>query len=365
MAPEQLNVKKYGIDEKISCNLDLWALGVTIYEVYTGKVLFKNRDNDSNEEIMANILAPGLQDKIVQLPQPLLDIVRRCLVKDARRRAHGAEELMELLNNPVVAAPQPSVEITPDVPAAAKPEMGDLSVNLDQEERQAPEVRLRPEMRLIPEAKIQTQDLFKPEKSWVWAEAVSAPLMEEPTQTVELSGTPKRWNTGLSIAIVAAAVLVFITSYIVVHSHRMTEALHSTNVTVVNPVKPQRADLVKNTVAKVPATNEGAAVSDATVRTAVAPVTEEEAYDENGEHVPALAPAKYVLLLTTPRTCSIHINDTPYGVLRGGKTMKVYLAPGIYTIEAAGTGNNHSISSRKLVVRQNNLNHWHKYRIRL
>jgi serine/threonine protein kinase len=97
MAPEQLNVKRYGIDEKISYNLDLWALGVTLNEVLTGKVLFKNTEGDSNEEIMANILAPGLQDKIAVLPEPFLDIVRRCLVKDARRRAQRAEELIELL----------------------------------------------------------------------------------------------------------------------------------------------------------------------------------------------------------------------------------------------------------------------------
>ncbi len=44
MAPEQLNVKKYGINGKISFNLDLWSLGVTIYEVLSGKVLFKNSE---------------------------------------------------------------------------------------------------------------------------------------------------------------------------------------------------------------------------------------------------------------------------------------------------------------------------------
>ena len=53
MAPEQLNAKRYGVNEKISFNLDLWSLGVTIYEVFTGKVLFKNSEQDSSEQIMA------------------------------------------------------------------------------------------------------------------------------------------------------------------------------------------------------------------------------------------------------------------------------------------------------------------------
>jgi len=100
MAPEQLNVRKYGVEQAIGYNLDLWAAGVTIYEVVTGKVLFREGEGDSNEEIMANILAPGLQDKIAGLPQPYLDIVRRCLVRDARRRVQRAEELIELLDRP-------------------------------------------------------------------------------------------------------------------------------------------------------------------------------------------------------------------------------------------------------------------------
>ncbi|MFT3701379.1 MAG: serine/threonine-protein kinase [Agriterribacter sp.] len=98
MAPEQFNTKKYGIDEKISFNLDLWSLGVTIYEVYTGKVLFKDNDQDNSEQIMANIMAPELPDKINRLPEPFKKVVAHCLIKSAKDRAQKAEELMPLLN---------------------------------------------------------------------------------------------------------------------------------------------------------------------------------------------------------------------------------------------------------------------------
>jgi serine/threonine protein kinase len=103
MAPEQLNVKKYGLDDKIRYNLDLWSLGVTIYEVLTGNLLFKNSENESSEQIMANIMAPELPDKINEIPQPYRDIVRHCVVKNAKDRAQKVEELMVLLNTSTMA----------------------------------------------------------------------------------------------------------------------------------------------------------------------------------------------------------------------------------------------------------------------
>ena len=103
MAPEQLNVKKYGLDDKIRYNLDLWSLGVTIYEVLTGNLLFKNGENESSEQIMANIMAPELPEKINEIPQPYRDIVKHCVVKNAKERAQKVEELMVLLNTSTVA----------------------------------------------------------------------------------------------------------------------------------------------------------------------------------------------------------------------------------------------------------------------
>lgn len=99
MAPEQFNARKYGIDEKISFNLDLWSLGVTVYEIFTGKVLFKDNEQDNSEQIMANIMAPELPSKINMLPEPFKSIVSRCLVKNARDRVKKAEDLIALLES--------------------------------------------------------------------------------------------------------------------------------------------------------------------------------------------------------------------------------------------------------------------------
>jgi serine/threonine protein kinase len=99
MAPEQFNTKKYGINNRISFNLDLWSLGVTIYEIFTGDVLFKDNDTDNSEQIMANIMAPELPQKINRLPEPFKAVVAHCLVKDARQRAQKAEDLIALLED--------------------------------------------------------------------------------------------------------------------------------------------------------------------------------------------------------------------------------------------------------------------------
>jgi len=243
MAPEQLNVKKYGIDERIAPNLDLWALGVTIYEVITGKVLFKNGEQDSNEEMMANILSPELLDRVDVLPQPFRDVVRRCLVKDARRRAHRAEELLEVLHRPVEVAPQRIVETMPqkEEPAVAVRVEREPAVEAETK----PAVEIRPEMRLIPETGPVTQDLFVPEKSWVWAEAVSAPVLDEPVSSSSLVTT--LWTDGMRIAIVAATVVVIIASYIIIQNHRMSQALHALPVRedAMNAIRPTSVEPVK------------------------------------------------------------------------------------------------------------------------
>lgn len=122
MAPEQLNIKRYGINEKVSYNLDLWSLGVTIYEIITGKVLFKNSDEDSSEQIMMNIMAPGIPEKINELQEPFRQIVAQCIVKSAANRIKSAEELLKYLDAPQGQSPVKIPESTP-IPNPAPPKI--------------------------------------------------------------------------------------------------------------------------------------------------------------------------------------------------------------------------------------------------
>ena len=400
MAPEQLNVKRYGIDEKIGYNLDLWSLGVTIYEIITGKVLFKNSESETSEQIMTNIMAPELPEKINELPQPFLDIVRRCVVKDARQRVQRAEELVELLHRPavvgtVVAAPAASVTVEPAAARVAPAATVEVAVVAPVEEMPA-----------------QSADIVWP--AWVEQESETEE-QEEPYVPLSRVERPKRWR----VAIIAV-VIVFLAAgtYAFMESERVRAALgyptlkaDSTNTVSsrapasappaanATPAKPDSAKAKTNTTVAAPevpekkpkrkkepvvpetdetvgtgaetAGNNGDSTADATGRSATGGSAAGTAARTTSTAKPKETTAggteltKYVLLLTTPTTCSININDVPYGVLESGKTMKVYLSPGNYIIQATSTSNPSSVYTGRLLVQEENLNQVGKYTIPL
>ena len=118
MAPEQFSPAKYGIGGKIGTNLDLWSFGLMVYEMVTGHSLFGSRGGDSSaEQVMGNILNDELiEDKISGLSEPYLSLVRKCLVKDAKQRVQGADELISLLEGKTYASPAPTIQETVVLP---------------------------------------------------------------------------------------------------------------------------------------------------------------------------------------------------------------------------------------------------------
>ncbi|GAA4737511.1 bifunctional serine/threonine-protein kinase/formylglycine-generating enzyme family protein [Flavisolibacter ginsenosidimutans] len=97
MAPEQFNPKKYGINGRITTNLDLWSFGLLVYESICRQSLFGSRSSGiSAEQVMANILSDMPLEKAESLPQKYREIVSRCLVKNAAERVQNALELIPL-----------------------------------------------------------------------------------------------------------------------------------------------------------------------------------------------------------------------------------------------------------------------------
>ena len=143
---------------------------------------------------------------------------------------------MEVLHRPVEVAPQRNEE---RMPQEGEPAVAFIA-EPEAEVKPVPEIRR--EMRLIPETGPVTEDLFIPEKSWVWAEAVSAPVLEEVAPASIGSVSTALWTEGMRIAIVAATVLVIIASYIIIQNHRMSETLQAIPVKgdAVNVIQPQR-----------------------------------------------------------------------------------------------------------------------------
>lgn len=98
MAPEQFNPEKYGIQGRLSTNIDLWALGVILFETFTGELPFGSRtDGDSHEQVMYNIMRKNLGEGLDDVMQPYRSIIKWCLVKNANQRAQNAGELLQLL----------------------------------------------------------------------------------------------------------------------------------------------------------------------------------------------------------------------------------------------------------------------------
>ncbi|MFK7908599.1 MAG: serine/threonine-protein kinase [Chitinophagales bacterium] len=98
MAPEQFAPAMFGLNQKLATNVDLWALGIIIYELYAQNLPFGSRTAGINyEQILNNILFNDLNIDYNRVPEPYRTILRKCLVKKAADRAKDAMELLDIL----------------------------------------------------------------------------------------------------------------------------------------------------------------------------------------------------------------------------------------------------------------------------
>jgi serine/threonine protein kinase len=86
-------------------NLDLWAFGVMLFKIITGKLPFSSQQPPSTEafrvEVMQQITESDLQlifDQLVQQPLRYQQMVRACLVRDIKKRIQSADELIDILD---------------------------------------------------------------------------------------------------------------------------------------------------------------------------------------------------------------------------------------------------------------------------
>jgi serine/threonine protein kinase len=338
MAPEQLNVKKYGVQEKISYNLDLWSLGVTIYEVITGKVLFKNNEQDSSEQIMTNIMAPELPEKIKELPEPFRSIVAHCIIKSANERAQKAEELIVLLHSNHTEIPAlplvplrtaPEVSSTTEAPVTAPAaKVSKPSFCIDK-----PEVPPSPPPRIRP-ASAQSFPYWKMGLGVVAGAAVAFFLFWF------FSGRNNSGNTDLS-------------------NSQKADTTHAHNP-VVNPVSPSPTVAVADSPAdKITKSREQGPDDQAKQdRKKKIRITEgqdnhtDKPTDHNASRHKTEEAAgagdtqqPYTLELTANKDCRLFVNGESQGTVHAGGTMKIFLTAGSYTIKATSTTDNTSYST--------------------
>ncbi len=124
MAPEQIR------GEPVDARSDLFALGIILYEMATGRRPFSGESSaDVTSAILRDTPVP-LRDLRAELPRDLGRIVSRCLEKDRERRFQTAKDVrneLEILqretaSRPAAAAPSPVAKPAPpntDAPSIA------------------------------------------------------------------------------------------------------------------------------------------------------------------------------------------------------------------------------------------------------
>tara|TARA_R110002073_G_scaffold279026_1_gene443135 strand:- start:422914 stop:425649 length:2736 start_codon:yes stop_codon:yes gene_type:complete len=96
MAPEQFFKKKFGLNGEVSERTDIWAIGIILYRLLTGKLPFGHGLKDYE------LIRDEITQKEVDLsgiPEQYKKIIAACLTKEANKRPSSADELLTLLDS--------------------------------------------------------------------------------------------------------------------------------------------------------------------------------------------------------------------------------------------------------------------------
>ena len=94
MAPEQARGKV--VDKRA----DIWAFGVVLHEMVTGKRVFEGEDLT---ETLASVVK--VEPNLSEAPLPLRRLLKKCLEKDPKKRLRDIGDVWELLETPGATAP--------------------------------------------------------------------------------------------------------------------------------------------------------------------------------------------------------------------------------------------------------------------
>jgi tetratricopeptide (TPR) repeat protein len=97
MAPEQFYPDKFGVNEKINTQVDLWAFGIILFELFMKYTPFAAGAEENPMIEIQSICNDPIPD-ISGIPEPYRTIIQKCLEKKAGDRIRNAIELIALLS---------------------------------------------------------------------------------------------------------------------------------------------------------------------------------------------------------------------------------------------------------------------------
>jgi Tol biopolymer transport system component len=117
MAPEQAKGKR--VDRRA----DVWAFGVVVYEMLTGKQLY---EGETIPETLASVMkeAPALEKLPAETPPAIRNLLRRCLEKDVKRRLQNAGEARIVIEDVLSGAAPAAVEAATPIGRVARLRQG-------------------------------------------------------------------------------------------------------------------------------------------------------------------------------------------------------------------------------------------------
>ena len=105
MSPEQMMSAK-----DVDARTDVWALGVILYELVTGKAVWHADTMQGLCALIASAPAPRLRESVPGAPQVLDDVIARCLTKAVDDRIASVADLAEALSPIAPASARTSIE---------------------------------------------------------------------------------------------------------------------------------------------------------------------------------------------------------------------------------------------------------------
>lgn len=96
MAPEQFYPEKFGIDKSINTNVDLWAFGIILYELFMHRTPYGDKMDDNPLSGIHSIISDPVRD-IDEIPDPYRKVIEKCLLKEASKRIQKPEEIISIL----------------------------------------------------------------------------------------------------------------------------------------------------------------------------------------------------------------------------------------------------------------------------